>query len=38
VLPNAVELVHSGKMQGKPVIVIDEKAVEKEKRSGVGMV
>ncbi|KAI9717336.1 MAG: hypothetical protein M1812_004863 [Candelaria pacifica] len=33
-LPKAVELAHSGKMQGKPVILIDEEALRREKESG----
>lgn len=37
-LPKAVELAHSGKMRGKPVILIDEEAIEKEKTSGVKMI
>lgn len=37
-LPKAVELAHSGKMQGKPVIIIDQEAIEKEKKSGVEMI
>jgi len=37
-IPKAVELAHSGKMQGKPVIIIDQEAVEQEKRSGLKMV
>ena len=37
-VPKAVELAHSGKMQGKPVIIIDQKAIEDEKKSGVKMV
>lgn len=37
-VPNAVELAHSGKMQGKPVILIDEEAIENEKKSGLKMV
>lgn len=31
-LPRAVELAHSGKMKGKPVIIIDDKAIENEKK------
>ena len=26
-LPKAVELAHSGKMQGKPVVLIDQEAI-----------
>jgi len=37
-IPKAVELAHSGKMQGKPVIIIDQEAIEKEKKSGLQMV
>jgi propanol-preferring alcohol dehydrogenase len=37
-VPKAVELAHSGKMQGKPVILIDNEAIEKEKKSGLQMV
>jgi len=37
-VPKAVELAHSGKMQGKPVILIDEEAIENEKKSGLKMV
>ncbi|KUJ22351.1 GroES-like protein [Mollisia scopiformis] len=37
-VPKAVELAHSGKMQGKPVILIDERAIEDEKRSGLKMI
>jgi alcohol dehydrogenase, propanol-preferring len=37
-LPKAVELAHSGKMQGKPVVLIDDEAIEKEKNSGLKMV
>lgn len=37
-LPRAVELAHSGKMQGKPVILIDQEAIENEKRSGIKMI
>ena len=37
-LPKAVELAHSGKMQGKPVILIDNKAIEDEKKSGLKMI
>jgi propanol-preferring alcohol dehydrogenase len=34
----AVELAHSGKMQGKPVIIIDQEAVENERKSGLDMI
>ncbi|RDW68519.1 putative alcohol dehydrogenase-3 [Coleophoma crateriformis] len=37
-LPQAVELAHSGKMQGKPAILIDEEAIAQEKKSGLKMV
>ncbi len=37
-VPKAVELAHSGKMQGKPVILIDNEAIENEKKSGLKMV
>lgn len=37
-IPKAVELAHSGKMQGKPVIIIDQEAIENEKKSGLKMV
>jgi alcohol dehydrogenase, propanol-preferring len=37
-VPKAIELAHSGKMQGKPVIIIDQEAIGKEKKSGVKMV
>ncbi|KAJ5032787.1 uncharacterized protein L3040_009379 [Drepanopeziza brunnea f. sp. 'multigermtubi'] len=37
-IPNAVELVRSGKMQGKPVILIDNEAIQMEKKSGLNMV
>ncbi|KAI9640877.1 hypothetical protein NHQ30_010718 [Ciborinia camelliae] len=37
-LPKAVELAHSGKMKGKPVIIIDDEAIENEKKSGLQMV
>jgi propanol-preferring alcohol dehydrogenase len=37
-VPKAVELAHSGKMQGKPVIIIDNEAIENEKKSGLQMV
>lgn len=33
-IPKAVELAHSGKMKGKPVIIIDEEAIVNEKKSG----
>lgn len=37
-LPNAVELAQSGRMQGKPVILIDREAIENEKKSGIEMI
>lgn len=37
-LPKAVELAHSGKMQGKPVVLIDQEAIRNEKKSGLRMV
>ncbi|PQE25238.1 alcohol dehydrogenase protein [Rutstroemia sp. NJR-2017a WRK4] len=37
-VPKAVELARSGKMKGKPVVLIDGKAIEKEKKSGLKMV
>ena len=37
-IPKAVELAHSGKMQGKPVILIDKEAIQNEKKSGIQMV
>jgi propanol-preferring alcohol dehydrogenase len=37
-LPKAIELAHSGKMQGKPVIIIDNEAIDNEKKSGLKMV
>lgn len=37
-VPKAVELARSGKMQGKPVILIDNEAIENEKKSGLQMV
>ncbi|KAH6675628.1 hypothetical protein B0J14DRAFT_691626 [Halenospora varia] len=36
--PKAVEFAHSGKMQGKPVILIDHEAIEIQKRSGLKMI
>ncbi|KAL2072534.1 hypothetical protein VTL71DRAFT_11877 [Oculimacula yallundae] len=36
-VPKAVELAHSGKMQGKPVIIIDNEAIENEKKTGLEM-
>jgi propanol-preferring alcohol dehydrogenase len=37
-IPKAVELAHSGKMQGKPVILIDKEAIQNERNSGIQMV
>jgi propanol-preferring alcohol dehydrogenase len=37
-IPKAVELAHSGKMQGKPVVIIDQEAIDNEKKSGLKMV
>lgn len=37
-VPKAVELARSSKMQGKPVILIDEEAIRDEKKSGLKMV
>lgn len=37
-VPRAIELAHSGRMQGKPVIIIDEQAIREEKKSGLQMV
>ncbi len=37
-VPKAVELAHSGKMQGKPVIIIDEEAIANERKSNLKMV
>jgi alcohol dehydrogenase, propanol-preferring len=37
-IPKAVELAHSGKMQGKPVILIDKEAIQNERKSGIQMV
>ena len=34
-LSKAVELAHSGKMQGKPIIIIDEEAIRNERCSGI---
>jgi propanol-preferring alcohol dehydrogenase len=30
-VPKIIELAHSGKMQGKPVILFDDEAIENEK-------
>ncbi|THV55475.1 hypothetical protein BGAL_0007g00030 [Botrytis galanthina] len=37
-LPKAVELAHSGRMKGKPVIIVDDEAIEREKKSGLQMI
>ncbi|KAE9381659.1 GroES-like protein [Stipitochalara longipes BDJ] len=37
-VPKAIELAHSGRMQGKPVILIDQEAIKNEKKSGLEMV
>ncbi|PBP25827.1 GroES-like protein [Diplocarpon rosae] len=37
-IPKAVELARSGKMQGKPVIIIDNEAIMNETKSGLQMV
>ncbi|TGO62215.1 hypothetical protein BCON_0021g00280 [Botryotinia convoluta] len=37
-IPKAVELAHSGRMKGKPVIIVDDEAIEKEKKSGLQMI
>jgi propanol-preferring alcohol dehydrogenase len=37
-LPKAVELAHSGKMQGKPVVLIYLEAIKKEKAAGKTMI
>jgi alcohol dehydrogenase, propanol-preferring len=37
-VPKAIELAHSGKMQGKPVIIVNQEAIENEKKSGIKMV
>lgn len=36
-IPKAVGLAHSGKMQGKAIIIIDDEAIRKEKRFGLEM-
>ena len=33
-IPELVEMAHGGRMQGKGVIIIDDVAVENERRSG----
>ncbi|CAG8971790.1 hypothetical protein HYALB_00001899 [Hymenoscyphus albidus] len=37
-VPRAIELAQSGRMKGKPVILIDLEAIEKEKSSGCEMI
>ncbi|KAF7913849.1 uncharacterized protein EAF01_000255 [Botrytis porri] len=37
-IPKAVELAHSGRMKGKPVIIVDDEAIEREKKSGLQMI
>ncbi|KAF7892553.1 uncharacterized protein EAF02_000091 [Botrytis sinoallii] len=37
-IPKAVELAHSGRMKGKPVILVDDEAIEREKKSGLQMI
>lgn len=37
-VPKAIELAQSGKMKGKPVILIDREAIEKEKDLGLEMI
>ncbi|KAM0315834.1 hypothetical protein ACHAO8_003688 [Botrytis cinerea] len=37
-IPKAVELAHSGRMKGKPVIILDEEAIERERKSGLQMI
>ncbi|TGO90823.1 hypothetical protein BPOR_0049g00030 [Botrytis porri] len=37
-IPKAVELAHSGIMKGKPVIIVDDEAIEREKKSGLQMI
>lgn len=37
-LPKAVELAHSGKMQGKPVVLIDQEAIKQQRESGEEMI
>jgi propanol-preferring alcohol dehydrogenase len=34
-LPDLMELAHSGKMSGKPIIVVDQEAADEEKRAGI---
>jgi propanol-preferring alcohol dehydrogenase len=37
-VPKATELAHSEKMQGKPVILIENEVIENEGKSGITMV
>jgi propanol-preferring alcohol dehydrogenase len=37
-IPKAIELAHSGKAKGKPVILIDNEAIEGEKKAGLKMI
>ncbi len=37
-IPKAIELAHSGKIQGKPVILIDNEAIENEAKRGFKMI
>ena len=37
-VPKAIELAHSGKRQGKPVIIIDQEAIGTEKKYALKMV
>lgn len=36
-LPKAVELAHSGKMQGKPVVLIDQESIQQQRGTGAKM-
>lgn len=37
-IPALVELVHSGKMAGKGIIIVDEKQVQEQNKLGLGLV
>lgn len=37
-IPKAIALAYSGKMKGKPVIIIDDGPIANEKKSGLEMV
>jgi propanol-preferring alcohol dehydrogenase len=37
-IPELVELAHSGKMAGKGIIIVDEKQVEEQKKPGLELV